>query len=66
MNSEKEAYEMIVVTPIDVPSDVYLYFLKEAESHPNTTAEDLMTRYLTRYVRQKKYREAKKQNQEKK
>ena len=51
---------MIVVTPIDVPSDVYLYLMNEAKSHPGKTAEDLITLYLTRYVRQKKYREAKK------
>ena len=53
---------MIVVTPIDVPADVYLYLLNEAKAHPGKTPEDLITLYLTRYVRQKKYREAKKRS----
>ena len=52
---------MKIVTTVDIPADVYLFFLKQAESHPGKTPEDLMAAYLSRYVRQKKYREEKKQ-----
>ena len=52
---------MKIVTTFDIPADVYLFFLKQAESHPGKTPEDLMAAYLSRYVRQKKYREEKKQ-----
>ena len=57
---------MRVVTNIDIPADVYIYFQKLAKQFPHKEAEDLMAGYLARYVRQKKYRESKKQNQEKK
>ena len=56
---------MKIVTTIDVPDYVYRYFLKEAEAWPTKTPEDMMAGYLARYVRQKKYREEKKQEQPK-
>ena len=56
---------MRVVTNIDIPADVYIYFQKQAKQFPHKEAEDLMAEYLSRYVRQKKYREEKKQNKEK-
>ena len=52
---------MKIVTTVDIPADVYLFFLKQAESHPGKTPEDLMAAYLSRYVRQKKYRDERKQ-----
>ena len=55
---------MRVVTYIDIPGDVYIYFQKLAKQVPRKEAEDLMAEYLSRYVRQKKYREEKKQLQE--
>ena len=55
---------MRVVTNIDIPADVYIFFQKQAKQFPHKEAEDLMAEYLTRYVRQKKYREEKKQLQE--
>ena len=56
---------MRVVTTIDVPDYVYQYFQKEAEPWRSKTAEDMMAFYLARYVRQKQYRQAKKQEQPK-
>ena len=56
---------MRVVTTIDVPDYVYQYFQKEAEPWLSKTAEDMMAFYLVRYVRQKQYRQAKKQEQPK-
>lgn len=56
---------MKIVTTIDVPDYVYQYFLKEAEAWPDRTAEDMMAGYLARYVRQKQYRQTKKQEQPK-
>ena len=53
---------MRVVTNIDVPDYVYLFFLKQAKQFPHKEAEDLMAEYLSKYVRQKKYREEHKQN----
>ena len=55
---------MRVVTNIDIPADVYIYFQKLAKQFPRKEAEDLMADYLDRYVRRKKYRDAKKQDQE--
>ena len=55
---------MRVVTNIDIPADVYIFFQKQAKQFPHKEAEDLMAEYLSRYVRQKKYREEKKQLQE--
>ena len=55
---------MRVLTYIDVPDYVYLFFQKQAKAFPRKEAEDLMAEYLSRYVRQKKYREEKKQKQE--
>ena len=55
---------MRVVTNIDIPADVYIYFQKQAKQFPHKEAEDLMAEYLSRYVRQKKYREEKKPLQE--
>ena len=54
---------MRVVTNIDIPADVYIFFLKQAKQFPHKEAEDLMAEYLSRYVRQKKYRDAKKQKE---
>ena len=54
---------MKVVTEIEVPDYVYQHFLKEAEPWARKTAEDMMAFYLARYVRQKQYRQAKKQEQ---
>ena len=52
---------MRVVTSIDVPDYVYIYFAKQAKLYPHKTAEELMAGYLARSVRQKLYRESKKQ-----
>ena len=52
---------MRVVTNIDIPDYVYLFFLEQAKSFPHKEAEDLMADYIARYVRQKNYREEKKQ-----
>ena len=54
---------MKIVTEIEVPDYVYRHFLKEAESWHSKAAEDMMAGYLARYVRQKQYREAKKQKE---
>ena len=53
---------MKIVTEIEVPDYVYRHFLKEAEPWARKTAEDMMAGYLARYVRQKQYRQEKKQN----
>ena len=55
---------MQVVTTIDIPAYVYSYFLKAAEPYPSKTAEDMMAGYLSRYVRQKMYRQAQKERKE--
>ena len=55
---------MRVVTNIDIPADVYIFFQKQAKQFPHKEAEDLMAEYLSRYVRRKKYQDAKKQEQE--
>ena len=52
---------MKIVTTIEVPDYVYSHFLKEAAAWSGKTPEDLMAAYLSRYVRQKKYRDEKKQ-----
>ena len=56
---------MKIVTEIEVPDYVYRHFQKEAEPWRSKTAEDLMAGYLAKYVRQKQYRQAKKQEQPK-
>lgn len=42
---------MMIYTHIDIPDDVYKFFLKEAQKHPGQTPEDAMSRYLTRNAR---------------
>ena len=54
---------MKVVTTVDVPDYVYLYFMNEARKYRSKTPEELMMGHLARYVRQKKYREEKKQKE---
>ena len=54
---------MRVVTMIDVPDYVYIYFAKQAKLYPHKSPEELMAGYLARSIRQKLYREAKKEAQ---
>ena len=48
---------------IDVPDYVYIYFAKQAKLYPHKSPEELMAGYLARSIRQKLYREAKKEAQ---
>ena len=57
---------MRIVTTIDIPDYVYLFFQKEAEPWANKTAEDMMAGYLARYVRRTTESRARKEENTKK
>ena len=56
---------MRIVTNIDIPDYVYLFFSQEAKKWASKSPEDLMAAYLARYVRRVQARQKKATEQSK-
>lgn len=47
----REVMRMLIIAPITLTPEVYRFYMHMAEKQPGTTPEEIMSNYLTEFVR---------------